>query len=62
MEILIKLTVDVDGGLDISTVPSIIMERVNFCQVLLSEDYDGTEDWAIEINSAELVSDEGKIP
>lgn len=54
MEILIKFTIEVEG--ECPNVEQTFFENIPLLgSVILSEDVDGTEDWAITINGCELV-------
>ena len=54
MDVLIKFTVDVEG--ECPDVKKMFFENIPLAgSVILSEDVDGTEDWAITISGCELV-------
>jgi hypothetical protein len=52
-KVLIELTVEVDGVCPDDTMEKAIMKRMDYT-VIGSEDFDGTEDWALYLNKVEV--------
>lgn len=58
MEITLKIKYEIDG--ECSNAKIVVEEAIleNMPQVLISEDYDGTDNWAILIESIEVIEHE----
>jgi hypothetical protein len=57
MTVTVKLEIEIDGKLDPVRVNDILVKEGVLCQTVISEDVDGTKDWAILINRAEIIKE-----